>query len=82
MEVGAPAVPIEDRDEFRRAVDGGERVRRHGGELGGLTGLDGDLAVAEPQAHPPLEHEEPVVTRVDPGRLRPARGALFTGRDA
>ena len=47
-------------------------VRRHGGELGGLAGLDGDLALAERQSHPPLDDEEPVVTGVDPLRRCPA----------
>jgi hypothetical protein len=47
MDVGALAVAVEDHEEFGRAVDGCEGVWRHGGELGGLAGLDGDLAVAE-----------------------------------
>ena len=38
---------------------------RHGGELGGFAGLDGDLAFAERQAHPPLDDEEPVVAGMD-----------------
>jgi hypothetical protein len=66
MDVGALTVAIEDHDELGRAVDGCEGVRRHGAELGGLAGLDEDLAFAQRQAHPPLEDEEPVVTGVDP----------------
>lgn len=44
MDVGALAVAVEDHDELGQAVDGRERVRCHGGELGCLAGLDGDLA--------------------------------------
>jgi len=47
MDVGTLAVAVEDHDEFGRAVDGCEGVRRHGAELGGLAGLDEDLAFAE-----------------------------------
>ena len=59
MDVGALAVAVEDHDEFGRAVDGREGVRRHGGELGCLSGLDDDLAFAEQQAHPSRDDEEP-----------------------
>ena len=52
-------------------VDGREGVRRHGGELGGLSRFDGDLAVTERQAHPSLDDEEPIVTGVDPRLGRP-----------
>lgn len=72
MDVGALAVAVEDHDELGRAVDGCEGVRRHGAELGGLAGLDEDLAFAERQAHSPLEDEEPVVTGVDPLLRLPA----------
>ena len=51
VDVGALAVAVEDHDELRWAVNGREGVRCHGGELGGLAGLDGDLAFAERQAH-------------------------------
>ena len=71
VDVGALAVAVEDHDELGRAVDGGEGVRRHGGELGGLAGLDDDLAFAERQPHPPLDDEEPVVPGVDPLLGRP-----------
>ena len=46
VDVGALSVAVEDHDELGRAVDGREGVWRHGGELGGLAGLDGDLAFA------------------------------------
>lgn len=71
MDVGALAVTVEEHDELRRAVDGCERMWRHGGELGGLAGLDRDLAFAERQTHSSLDDEEPVVTGVDPLLDRP-----------
>src|SRR5204863_472219 len=40
MDVGALAVAVEDHDQFGRAVDGSEGVRRHGGELGGFARLN------------------------------------------
>ena len=66
VDVGALAVAVEDHDEFGGFVDGCEGVRRHGGELGGLSRFDGDLAVTERQAHSSLDDEEPIVTRVYP----------------
>ena len=47
MDVGAVAVTVEDHDEFCGAIAGREGVRGHGGELGGLTGLDDDFAFAK-----------------------------------
>lgn len=47
VDVGALAVAVEDHDEFGRVVDGGQCVRCHRGELGGLAGLDRDLAFAK-----------------------------------
>lgn len=70
MDVGTLAVAIEDHDELGRAIDGYEGVWGHGGELGGLAGLDDDLAFAQRQAHAALDDEEPVVTRVDSLLLR------------
>jgi hypothetical protein len=67
--VGPVAVPVEDPDELGRAIDGGKSVRGHGRELGGLPGLDDDLAFTERQADASLDDEEPVVAGVDP-RLR------------
>jgi hypothetical protein len=52
VDVGALAVAVEDHDELGGAVDGGEGVWRHGGELGGLAGLDDDLSVAEQSGAP------------------------------
>ena len=69
----ALAVAVEDHDELGRAVAGRERVRGHGGELGGLAGRDDDLPLAEEQPDPALDHEEPVVTGMDP-LLRSAVG--------
>lgn len=34
VSVGALAVPVEDHDERGRAVDGGDGVAGHGGEVG------------------------------------------------
>jgi hypothetical protein len=62
VNVSSLTVTVEDGDELGRGVDGREGVWRHCRELSGFTGVHGDLAVAEPQAHPPLGHEEPVVT--------------------
>jgi len=72
MYVSALAVAVEDHNEFGRAVDGCEGMWRHGGELGGLAGLDGDVAFAERQAHAPVDDEEPVVTGVHPPLGRPS----------
>jgi hypothetical protein len=80
MDVRALAVPVEDRDDLGGAVDRPERVRRHGGELGGFPGFDGDLAVTERQAHPSFEHEEPVVPGVHP-LLRCLAGRLESHLD-
>lgn len=66
MNVGTLPVSVEDHDELGRAVDGHEGVGRHGGELGRLAGLDSDLAIPQPQAHPSLGDEKPIVTWVDP----------------
>jgi hypothetical protein len=41
------AIAVEDHQQLGRPVDRGERVGCHGGELGRLAGLDGDLTVAE-----------------------------------
>ena len=89
VDVGALAVAVEDHDELCRAVDSSEGVRRHGGELAGLAALDSDLAFAERQAHPSFDHEEPVVTGVDPllrrraGRFEPhLDGDRVAGRPA
>lgn len=72
MDMGALAVAVEDHDELGRAVDGCEGMRCHRAELGGLAGLDEDLAFTERQVHSPLEDEEPVVTGVDPLLRLPA----------
>ncbi len=57
MDVGALAVVVKDHDEFGRAVDGREGVWRHGGEFGGLAGLDGldgDLTFADKRTRPAM----------------------------
>ena len=71
VDVSALAVAVEDHDEFRGAVAGCAGVRGHGGELGGLAGLDDDLAFAEQQPYPPFDDEEPVVTGMYPLLRRP-----------
>src|ERR671910_2053262 len=75
VHVGALALAVEDHDELGGRLQGAEGVRGHRRELGGLASVDVDLPVPEPQAHLALEHDEPVVTRVDP-LLGPAGGRL------
>lgn len=73
MDVGALAVAVEDRDELGRAVEGGEGVRGHRGELGRLAGLDRDDAVSEPETDATVGDEEPVVAGMYPGLGSTAR---------
>jgi len=65
VDVGALTLAVEDHDHLCGPVDGHKSVGRHGGELGGLADLDIDLAVAEQQPNSTLEHEEPVMARMD-----------------
>src|SRR5919106_5318886 len=58
VHVRSLAVPVEYHHQLGGAADGAEGVRGHGGELGRLPCLDVDLAVAEPQADPPLDDDE------------------------
>lgn len=73
MNVGVLAVAVENHDELGGAVKGCDGVWGHGGELGGLAGLDGDVPIAERETHPPFEYEEPVVAGVDALLGNPAR---------
>lgn len=64
VDVGALAVAVEDHYEFGGLIESRDGVRCHGGELGGLSRLDGDLAVTEQQTHSSFDDEEPIVTGV------------------
>lgn len=75
MDVGALTLAVEDHDDLGRPVDRSHCVGSHSRELGGFPGLDHDLTLAEIEAYPSLDDEEPVVTGVhtllgwSPGRL-------------
>lgn len=66
VNMGVLAVAVEDHDQLRWAADSAERVRCHGVELGRFACLDGEVTLAQRQADPPVEHEEPVPAGVHP----------------
>jgi hypothetical protein len=47
VEVGAFSVVVEDDQDLDRSLVGSDGVRNHGGELGGVAGLDQDGSVAQ-----------------------------------
>ncbi len=62
----AMAIRLKTMRTSAGTVDGRERVRSQGCELGGLASINDDLAVPEMQPHPTFQDEEPVVPGMNP----------------
>jgi len=60
VEMCSFAVAIEQHDHIRGAIDKGNSMWGHGGELRRLSGLNKNMTLAQGEADVPFENEEPV----------------------